>query len=382
MSIKIETPSHCCGCTACASVCPHSAIGMIADERGFKYPQVDAEKCTECGLCEMTCQLNKPYLRYDNYDTPHYYAMRCLDTAQLIRSQSGGAFYLLSEEILTQGGVIYGATYGDAFRIEHIRATDATTRDRMRGSKYVQSNLTGIFRQVKTDVRQGRAVLFSGTPCQVAGLRAIFGKKQPYNLITVDLLCHGVVSPEFWHQYLNMIAKSHRREITEVHMRDKTYGWLSSEETYVLGNRYIHKNTFYSLYYNGYVSRESCYECPFANDLRVGDISIGDFRGWNDTHDQFTDNTGISIVLANSDKGQRLVDAVANKSGVYCEPQQVCAADHVALSKHATRASRFDDFWCDFSRNGAKYVCQQYGDMAWRTQLNIRIHKVLRKIFK
>lgn len=382
MSIKITSPSRCCGCTACASVCPHRAITMRADDKGFVYPEVDAGRCTECGLCVRTCQFNKHYRRYDNFEAPRYYAMRCLDTAELSRSQSGGAFYLFSEEVLAEGGVVYGASFGDAFRVEHHRAQDAATRDRMRGSKYVQSDLTDIFRQVRDDVRQDRRVLFSGTPCQVAGLRAVFGKRQPDNLICVDLLCHGVASPEFWHRYLTMISVARGRDITEVRMRDKASGWLSSDETYVFGDRQLRKNTFYSLYYAGYISRESCFQCPFANDRRVGDISIGDYHGWNQSHDRFTDNTGMSLVMANSAKGQQLVDTVAAKPTVFCEPATVNASDHIALRQPATRADRYDDFWHDFAHHGARYVCQRYGDMAWRTQLNIRLHKILHKIIR
>lgn len=376
MSIKVKSAADCSGCTACASVCPHRAISMEADDKGFKYPKVDAAKCVECGLCVKTCPFHARYRRYDNYDSPKYYALRCLDGDQLAKSQSGGAFYLLSQTVLDKGGVVYGVSFGNAFRVEHHRAQSEGSRDRMRGSKYVQSDLDGIFAQVKADLGQGRQVLFSGTPCQVAGLRAFFGNKQPAGLVTVDLLCHGVASPLFWHKYLIMIEVMTGRSITEVRMRDKAYGWLSSDETYVFDSKKLHKNTFYSLYYGGFISRESCFSCPFANEKRTGDISIGDYHGWDKHHDSFNDNTGMSLVLVNSDKGQALLSEVAAKAGVFCEPTDINLDEHVALTKPTERAGLYDDFWADFLRRGAKHVCKKYGDMDWRTQLHIKLRRL------
>lgn len=164
-----------------------------------------------------------------------YYALRCNDKNELGKSQSGGAFYLFSEEILRIGGIVYGAGYDNCFRVQHVRAETSEVRDSMRGSKYVQSNLDGIFKQIKTELRKKKVVLFSGTPCQVAGLRSFIGKRFAENLFTIDLICHGVSSPIFWEEYLKMIEKRIGKKLTKVKMRDKSYGWLSSEETYEAG---------------------------------------------------------------------------------------------------------------------------------------------------
>jgi coenzyme F420-reducing hydrogenase beta subunit len=351
---------------------------MQEDAKGFNYPKVDVNLCIDCNICDKTCPFHKQYSRYDNFESPRYFAMRCLDEIELKKSQSGGAFYLLSNAILEDGGIVYGAGFGEGFRVEHFKAETKSERDRMRGSKYVQSDLNDVFLQIKENIKQGQKVLFCGTPCQVAGLRAFFGRRQPDQLITVDLLCHGVASPSFWQCYLNMIEQNGKKRLTAVNMRDKRYGWLSSDETYTIGKKELHKNTFYSLYYNGYISREGCFQCPFTTDKRVADISLGDYHGWNKDHDQFTDNSGVSLVLVNSDKGKALLDTVIKGNDIYCKEQTVNPQDHVALTYVAKQSNNYTAFWSDFEQKGVKYVCKKYGDMSFKTQMHIKLAKFLR----
>lgn len=377
MSIKITNSAQCSGCTACENICGHQAINMEEDSKGFVYPHVDADKCTECGLCERVCPYNRDRDFFNMHFIPQYYAVRCLNSTELSKSQSGGAFYMLSQMVLDKDGVVYGCSFGDYFRVEHHRAQTVKTRDRMRGSKYVQSDLGDIFSQIKFDINKGRLVLFSGTPCQVAGLRSYFGKKHPDNLITIDLLCHGVASPRFWHLYLVMLEDIKGDVIVDVKMRDKKYGWLSSDETYTFSKSEMHRNTFYSLYYSGYISRESCFECPYANKERVGDITIGDYHGWNKSHTLYADDKGMSLVIVNSLRGKNLLNSLLGNKDVYCEPTEISDSDHVALTSPAKRAEKYEAFWSDFNQHGVKYVCKKYGDMSWRTQLHIKLHNLL-----
>lgn len=370
----------CTGCTACSSICPHSAIMMTADEYGFLYPKINQQKCIDCRLCIQTCPIIKHKQLLDNFPKSTYYAVRCLDLKELSKSQSGGAFYLLSQKILETGGTVYGACYGEGFRIEHHRATSFLERDGMRGSKYVQSDLNDIFKYVKMDLKTGKRVLFSGTPCQVAGLRSFIGQKNEEGLITVDLLCHGVASPLFWNEYLKMIEKTQKSTVTEIKMRDKTFGWLSSYETYIFGEKKIHKTTFYSLYYTGFISRVSCFHCPYTNALRPGDLSIGDYHGWNDFHHQYTDNSGISLVMVNSMRGEKFFNETMFDDNVYCESCDPSFISNVALSKPAYKAEHFYKFWQDFKQHGVEFVCKKYGNMSWRVQMHIKIYNLIRKI--
>lgn len=382
MAVHITYKEQCCGCTACASICGHQAITMVSDAAGFDYPVVDGLKCIECGLCEQVCQFKTYYERYDNYEEPLYYALRCNNAKELRESQSGGAFYLISEEILRQDGVVYGAVYGEHFRIEHLKAVNQVDRNRMRGSKYVQSYLDCIFRQVRNDLKNNKKVLFSGTPCQIAGLRSFISKHLAGNLITIDLLCHGVASPKFWSEYIKMIEKRIGKPLTAVNMRDKSYGWLSSDETYQSGKIAIHKNTFYSLYYGELISRPSCFNCPYTNTHRVGDLTIGDYQGWNKHHVKYNDNTGVSLVLVNSEKGNELFKLITKDSRVFCMESTFEECSQLAMVSHAIASMKYADFWNDFQRRGILYVCKKYGDMSLKTQVHIFIAKQISKLKK
>ncbi|MDO5526473.1 MAG: Coenzyme F420 hydrogenase/dehydrogenase, beta subunit C-terminal domain [Prevotella sp.] len=231
--IQIKDPADCCGCTACASICNHNAITMEPDALGFLYPKVDVSKCTDCGLCEKVCAFNDNYDKSLNLPRPYAYAARHNDMDEIMKSRSGAAFVAISDYILEQGGVVYGAGYKDHFRVAHKRATTKEERDEFRGSKYVQSDLIGVFRQVKQDLKNGLTVLFSGTPCQTSGLNSYIGKKLRENLILVDIVCHGVPGPFLWRDYIEFIEKKKGASITVVNFRDKEkYGWGAHHETF------------------------------------------------------------------------------------------------------------------------------------------------------
>lgn len=236
--IKIQDPSNCCGCTACASICKHNAISMQPDTLGFLYPKVDEDKCIECGLCEKVCAFNDNYDKSLNLSQPEAYAARHKEMEEVMKSRSGAAFVAISDYVLEQGGIVYGAGYKDHFRVCHKRATTKEERDEFRGSKYVQSDLTGIFRQVKNDLKTGHTVLFSGTPCQTSGLHSYVGKKLRENLVLVDIVCHGVPSPYIWRDYITYLEKKYKDTISYVNFRDKEeYGWKEHKETFKFVNR-------------------------------------------------------------------------------------------------------------------------------------------------
>lgn len=235
--IQITDPADCCGCTACASVCAHNAITMKPDVMGFLYPVVDKAKCVDCGLCEKVCSFNEHYDTSLNLSKPDAYAARHTDMDEVETSRSGAAFIAISDWILKQGGVVYGAGYADHFRVVHKRAVTPEERDEFKGSKYVQSDMESVFWQVKQDLKNGMIVLFSGTPCQTSGLNAYVGKKLRENLYLVDIVCHGVPAPYVWRDYLAYLEKKQGAKICWVNFRDKQeFGWSAHRETFKFVN--------------------------------------------------------------------------------------------------------------------------------------------------
>lgn len=310
--IKITDSKDCCGCTACASICTHDAIKMEPDGLGFLYPKVDESKCVECGLCEKVCQFNDNYDKTLNYPTPIAYAARHKDVEEIMKSRSGAVFVALSDYILEQGGIIYGAGYKDHFRVAHKRATNKTERDEFRGSKYVQSDLRGVFKLVKEDLKNGMTVLFTGTPCQTSGLNAYVGKKLRQKLILVDIVCHGVPGPYIWRDYIAFLEKKQGKKIIVVNFRDKAlFGWRDHKESYLFEGG--GKMTFTYLFYKHITFRHSCGVCHFTNLNRPSDITLADFWGWeNNVPDMNADDKGISLVLVNTEKGKALLDQISS----------------------------------------------------------------------
>ena len=200
--LQITDPRNCCGCTACENVCAYGAISMQPDVLGFKYPKVDLDKCIDCGLCEKVCAFNDRYDKSLNLEKPIAYGARHKDIKEVMRSQSGATFAVISDYVLEKGGVVYGAAFEEDLSVAHRRVSTKEERNALRGSKYVQSDLTGIFKNVKRDLENGRTVLFSGTPCQTAGLNSYVGIKLRHNLILADIICHGTPSPYVWREYL------------------------------------------------------------------------------------------------------------------------------------------------------------------------------------
>ena len=235
--IRINNPADCCGCTACASICTHNAISMQPDSLGFLYPKVDETICVDCDLCDKVCAFNDNYDTSCNLKEPLAYAARHKDMSELETSRSGAAFIAISDYILEQGGVVYGAGYADHFRVIHKRATCKEERNEFKGSKFVQSDMNTVFKQVKKDLRDGLMVLFSGTPCQTAGLNSFIGKKLRANLFLVDVVCHGVPSPYMWRDYLTYLEQKQGSPIVWVNFRDKQmYGWGAHHETFKFKN--------------------------------------------------------------------------------------------------------------------------------------------------
>lgn len=373
--IQIYDKSDCCGCTACASICSHNAISMDVDSMGFKYPVVDDSKCVDCGLCEKVCAFNEDYDKSFNLTEPFVYGVRHKDMNEVLTSRSGAAFIAISDWLLDNGGVVYGAGYTDHFRVVHKRATTKEMRNEFKGSKYVQSDLNNVFKLIKDDLKAGFKVLFSGTPCQVAGLVSFIGKKLRENLYLVDIVCHGVPAPNIWRDYLAYIEKKYNQTAIAVDFRDKTeLGWAAHKESFTFINGKVYKNTYTYLFYEHIMFRPSCKKCYYTNLQRPSDITIADFWGWEKTDDMINiDDKGLSLVFCNTNKGRKLYSRIADTINDIPVKIEDCLQPN--LQHPSIMHKNCEDFERRYIKQGFLYIARRYGDLGWRYILKCFIHK-------
>jgi len=380
--ISIRDKSQCCGCTACASVCAHDAIIMKPDVLGFLYPHVDHSKCVDCGQCEKVCAFTKHYDTSANVRLQAY-AARHKDLHEVETSRSGAAFIAISDYVLDNGGAIYGVGYTGHFKITHKRAINKEERNEFKGSKYVQSDLTTIFRQVKKDLMNGLIVLFSGTPCQTSGLNSYVGNKLRKQLILVDIVCHGVSAPFLWEDYLNYLERKNGKKIIEVNFRDKElFGWGPHRETFkFLGSN--KKICYKYVFYQYTIYRDSCYQCPFANMTRPSDITIGDFWGWERTDRNINkDAKGVSLILLNTEKGMQIFDIIKYKMDIVPAKIENCIQPN--LQKPTSLPPYRKNYENDYIKYGFEYVMKKYGNIGWRykiTRLKNKLTNVRKRFF-
>ena len=289
---------------------------MREDGEGFLYPQA-GEGCTECGACLAMCPLKSDIRVATDFDQ-RYLGVKAKDDNILIRSTSGGLFTLLSDDVLGRQGFIYGAAFDDEMNLSHIEASEPFIRDKMWGAKYLQSRLGDTYHKVKARLDGGRYVMFTGTPCQVHGLRMYLGGEYE-RLFCVDLICNGVPSPGLFQDYLRILER--KGKIESFNFRDKRNGWHNSVVSYVRDGKKIYEafgeNLFTSLYFRNILTRPVCAVCPYSNLNRPGDITIGDFWGIEKTDPLFDDNRGVSLCILNNAKGQAFFETVAEESDFF-----------------------------------------------------------------
>ena len=322
-TIENKLKKDCCACTACLNICPKNAISMEKDEAGNFFPKIDKEKCTNCGLCEKTCAFKKK--KYKREDKNCYAAYTKKDDL-LLKASSGGIFSSLAEKFIKDGGYVCGCTLSyknEEIIVEHIVINNIKDLYKLQGSKYVQSNISNVMKKIKELLNENKKVLFSGTPCQVAGLKS-FLRKDYENLYTIDIICHGAPSINVLHDYIKYIEKKKRIKITELNFRNKENGWglsgyLNGYKLNNIKNRKIifsnNESSYYYLFQKGYMYRDNCYVCPYASDNRPGDITIGDYWGIEKEHPELLEKNkkGISCLIVNNNRGEELLNSYGDE---------------------------------------------------------------------
>ena len=336
--IHITDKKNCCGCSACVQRCPKQCIRLEEDTEGFLYPQVDEETCIKCGLCEKVCPILN---QTDKLSVLEVLAVKNPNDEERMNSSSGGVFLPLAREVINQGGVVFGAVYDEIWEVHHVYAEKIEDVYPMMGSKYLQSKIGNSFKDAERFLKQGREVLFVGSPCQIAGLRTYLRNKQYPNLLAVDFLCHGVPSPGVWRRYLaetygGYDAKEQSRlqatagknsvllsslnatsPIGDIKFRDKREsGWKKyrfvvrqksaskADQNTVLSSDIHYDNPYMRGFLSDIYLRPSCYACKCKNGVNHSDLTIADFWGINLIAPEFDDDKGVGLVLLNTKKGE------------------------------------------------------------------------------
>lgn len=298
---------NCSGCAACYNVCPNDAITMKEDDEGFLYPEINEKLCTNCLICEKVCQIYNDNNK--NAENPDCYALAQYD-AERMKSSSGAIFPLMAQRIIEKGGYVSGVAFVDN-NVEHVLINDINEIDKLRGSKYIQSDIKDIYKKIKTLLDDNKTVLFSGTPCQVEGLK-LYLNKEYQNLYTIDLVCHGVPSKKVYREYIKEINPDAKTYYSN--FRDKMTGWKNSSATTTVNNKSISKSIKDDFYMQAFLKdlalRKSCFECKYAKIQRQGDITLGDFWSIKKYKKSLDDDKGTSLVLVNNKKGRELYDLI------------------------------------------------------------------------
>lgn len=311
---------RCTGCGACKQACPVKCIKMKEDAEGFLVPTVSEEVCMHCGLCNMVCPW-QTYTGLPQKESLSAYALKLKDNNRIMKSSSGGAFSSLAIPILEMGGYVYGCAFDNNMQARHIEISSVADLELLHGSKYVQSDIGDCYVKAKFRIEAGALVLFSGTGCQIAGLKAYLEYTDYPNLYTIDIICHGVPSPRLFANYLEWLAKKHKGNILAYEFRNKErtgwgLGFMAKIKTKTK-TKTIYKNLiedpYYSAFLRGDTCRECCYSCAYAKRMRVSDITIGDYWGIQRMHSDFFSEKGVSAVLINTEKGKGLLGKALSK---------------------------------------------------------------------
>lgn len=363
----ISSIDSCTGCSACKQKCPQKCISMIENSEGFLYPNIDKSKCIHCNLCEKVCPINKYIISGDRLEKTIAYAAINKDEVTLKDSSSGGMFSVIAEKVLDQHGIVFGCVFNDKLEAEHIYINSKKDLHKLRGSKYVQSNVRDTFRDTESFLKQGIVVLYTGTPCQIAGLKSMLNKEYT-NLYTIDLICHGTPSQKIFNKYIEYLEYKDRYKISTYRFRYKdvtekrqlelhTCRYLSKKYKLL---KYPNFNSYLYAFRNAYIYRESCYKCKYTNLDRPGDFTIGDYWGIENYHKDFNNHNGVSSLILNTNKSKILFEEIStNLRFVNSKPEYIQSGNG-NLKHPSIRPDIRDIIYTELDDKGFKYIAIKY----------------------
>mgnify|MGYP005802589035 FL=1 len=382
-------PLECCtGCYACVNICPRKCIAMKIESQNFSAPRIDLQCCVDCGMCEEGCPiLHIPEI---NINTTGY-AMKSRNESDRRKSTSGGVFSLLAEYVIEEGGIVYGAAYAPDFSVHHIAITKRQELSLLQGAKYTQSVIGSCFSKIKLQLHSECLVLFSGTPCQCAGLKSFLGKEYR-NLITLDIICHGVPAPKVWQAYIDYRSNKENNGIRpqKINMRSKVSGWsrygYSTEFDYGNGKiTRIHnsQDLFMQAFTGNICLRNSCSNCKAKGVERCTDFTLGDYWGiWNQ-HPEFDDNKGTSVVFVHSQKGREILEQLSDKMDCLKVDIEVAYKENGSLVNSSPAHSGRDEFLEQITADNFEDLVKKYfpQESVQKSGLLQRIKRKLGRIF-
>lgn len=380
--IEIIKKRNCSGCHACSNVCPKQCITMTEDSEGFLYPQIDEDKCVNCGLCEKVCPIINVPKALDN--TILAYACKNRDNGARDLSSSGGVFSLMCNYVISKKGVVFGAAFDESFSVSHMYAETLEECEKFRGSKYVQSKIGDSYIKAKQFLDSERVVLFSGTPCQIAGLEAFLIKKYE-NLIMIDIACHGVPSPSVYKKYIDLLEEKNKSKISSISFRDKSTGWskYSFRVDFENGNK-AKEIGCNNIYMKGFLSdiylRPSCYECKFKKPVTSADVTLADYWGIQKIHPDFDDDRGASLVLVNTKRGQDIIKNISSHIDIIKTDLEYAVSCNPCIARPVKYNCKRDEFFNEFHKNDIEKIIHKYTKFGLSKRIYRKTRGILSRI--
>ena len=384
MEKKIESLKSCCGCQVCKNICPTQSIRMIKKKDGFIYPSINKNSCINCDKCDNMCPIIN-FKKNQNYVQRKAYLAYSFNKEDLLLSSSGAMFPVIAKKIIEANGIVIGAAYNGKNLVEHKVIENVNDLSKIQGSKYIQSNIKDNYLIAENALKKGKYVLFSGTPCQIAGLK-FYLKKDYDKLITQDIICHGVPSERIYKEYLKYLENKYHSKIVYINQRDKSTGWDNYSVKVVFSNGKIYKeyftdDYFMRIYLSDKILRYSCYDCKYKGDNRLSDITLADFWNVNKVIPKIENtNEGISLIIVHTDKGERFINEIKNEAFIEPVNKSEALKFNISYYENAKQSDFNHQIFDDLEKIKFDKLVKKYTKPLVKRNLLSKIKKIIKKV--